>query len=283
MSKNCVDIKRIQNKLLEMGIIIKNILEQNNIPYMITFGTLLGAVRHEGFIPWDDDFDFFLFDDTYDEAIELLRKELPKNLFLEDDKSEPLYFHGWAHVKDLNSEVICDEFPQDSFYKHHGLSVDLYKCTKILESDLKKFRTEEHIAYLDRKLKHGFISKENYDEIVSELKLKLNETPVLFSNKEIFGMNLPEEKMYIEDVFPLKKYKFEDCVFFGPNNADKILTQFLGKYDYLKQQGVDVVYFPYGAGVSSSNLKKKIYESYEKIREKTDNHFPLNADTGSGN
>ena len=51
-----------------------------------------------------------------------------------------------------------------------------------------------------------------------------------------------------------------------------------GKYDYLKEQGVDVVYFPYGAGVSSSKLKKRIYESYEQMKLKADNHFSNDID-----
>lgn len=46
-----------------------------------------------------------------------------------------------------------------------------------------------------------------------------------------------------------------------------------GKYDYLKEKGISVVYFPYGQGISSSNLKEKIYKNYKKITEKTDNHF----------
>ena len=55
----------------------------------------------------------------------------------------------------------------------------------------------------------------------------------------------------------------------------------MGKYDYLKEQGVDVVYFPYGAGISSSSLKKRIYENYEKLQKKADNHLPLDAETKS--
>lgn len=51
-----------------------------------------------------------------------------------------------------------------------------------------------------------------------------------------------------------------------------------GKYDYLKEQGVSVVYFPYGAGVSSSNLKKRIYESYEQMKKKADSHFTNDVD-----
>lgn len=49
----------------------------------------------------------------------------------------------------------------------------------------------------------------------------------------------------------------------------------VGKFDYLKDLGVDVVYFPYGKGVSSTNLKKRIYENFEKLKEKTDNHIKL--------
>ncbi len=48
-----------------------------------------------------------------------------------------------------------------------------------------------------------------------------------------------------------------------------------GKYDYLKDLGVQVVYFPYGQGISSSNLKKRIYENYKKLQNKANNHLPL--------
>ena len=53
----------------------------------------------------------------------------------------------------------------------------------------------------------------------------------------------------------------------------------VGKYDYLKEQGVDVIYFPYGAGISSSSLKKKIYNNYKKLQEKANNHLPIDAVT----
>ena len=53
-----------------------------------------------------------------------------------------------------------------------------------------------------------------------------------------------------------------------------------GKYDYLKEQGVDVVYFPYGSGVSSTSLKQRIYERYEKLQNEANNHLPADADTG---
>lgn len=51
-----------------------------------------------------------------------------------------------------------------------------------------------------------------------------------------------------------------------------------GKYDYLKEQGVQVVYFPYGEGISSSNLKKRIYKNYKKLQNKANSHLPLNTE-----
>lgn len=48
-----VDIKRVQKRLLEMAKIIARFFEGNNLPYQIAFGTLLGAARYKGFIPWD--------------------------------------------------------------------------------------------------------------------------------------------------------------------------------------------------------------------------------------
>ena len=124
-----------QDSVIEGGNVAKvakEILEKHDIPYFITYGTLLGAVRHKGFIPWDDDFDFYLLDEYYNEAMDVLRNELPHDMFLENEDTEPLFFHGWAHVKDLNSVASCDLYPQDGHYAHHGISVDLYHTKRPL-------------------------------------------------------------------------------------------------------------------------------------------------------
>ena len=72
------------------------------------------------------------------------------------------------------------------------------------------------------------------------------------------------------------------------NHADKVAKlnfdifgvgdDWAGKFDYLKDQGVEVVYFPYGEGISSSSLKKKIYANYQKLQEKANNHIPDDFD-----
>ena len=93
-----------------------------------------------------------------------------------------------------------------------------------------------------------------------------------------------------ERIAIMKALKYPDIVIpqRSMNHADKVKKlnfdvfvvgdDWNGKFDYLKDQGVDVVYFPYGAGISSTNLKERIYEQYSKLKDKADNHIPDDFD-----
>lgn len=93
-----------------------------------------------------------------------------------------------------------------------------------------------------------------------------------------------------ERIALMKALKYPDIVIpqHSLDHADKVQKlnfdvfvvgdDWTGKYDYLKEQGVTVVYFPYGQGVSSSNLKQRIYERYEKLQKKADSHFSDDID-----
>lgn len=111
----------------------------------------------------------------------------------------------------------------------------------------------------------------NTDELVESYK----STPIIPFDERIA---LVKALKYPDIVIPQRSLNHQDKV--KKLNFDIFVVgdDWTGKYDYLKEQGVDVVYFPYGAGVSSTNLKKKIYDNYEKIRSKTDNHFPVDID-----
>ena len=153
-----MDIVEVQNKLLKMAKTISDVLERESIPYMLAYGTLLGAVRHKGFIPWDADFDFMIFDEKYDEAIHLLRECLPEDLFVEDGSSEKKYFHAWAHVKDLKSIVSTRKDTPDNIYEHKGITVDLYRGYKVKRKELVDFQWRQNEEYLNRRKLAGTIS-----------------------------------------------------------------------------------------------------------------------------
>ena len=229
-----LSLEEIQRRLLDMATIIKIILEKHKIRYMITFGSLLGAVRHGGFIPWDDDFDFFLFDDEYEKAIRILREELPTDLFLEDGLSEPLYFHSWAHIKDLNTNAICEQFPQDNIYNHKGLSIDLYEAFLMDERDVDLFRLNENLKYREREFQSKVISKQQFELFKEDLLSKIRAEKAKISNMpakgNVYGLVVNERVMYLQDIFPLKAYQFESISFMGPNDADSMLKKFYGDY-----------------------------------------------------
>jgi len=130
-----------------------------------------------------------------------------------------------------------------------------------------------HIKLLEycRALGDILIVGVNTDELVESYK----STPIIPFDERIA---LVKALKYPDIVIPQRSLNHQDKV--KKLNFDIFVVgdDWAGKYDYLREQGVDVVYFPYGAGVSSTNLKKKIYDNYEKIRSKTDNHFPADTD-----
>lgn len=234
MEEREVTTKQFQERLFYMAKNITQILEKYNIPYSMAYGTLLGAVRHKGFIPWDEDFDLWLFDDSYEEAIDVLRNELPDDMFLEDSKSEPKYFHAWAHVKDLYSVVKHEQFAHDDSYSHHGISLDLYRLWKVKECDLGKFLNKENRKYIMRRKELGLITQEEFNSRMEKLEdaEKQDANSENNSQEDVYALlNFYKcKKLYAKYVFPLKKYCFEDTEFLGINNPEAFLSDLYGDW-----------------------------------------------------
>ena len=229
-----MDIKKVHDRLLYMAVCVRDILEKHAIPHLITYGTLLGAVRHKGFIPWDDDFDMFILDERYDEAIKLLKIELPIDLMIEDSETESMFFHGWARLKDKKTIVNYALQNDNYYYKNKGLGIDLFRPKKMKENEEIPYRLKEHIDYLNRKIKLGIRSNDELAPKIDKLKRELND--YYNKNKDCntnyiytFCSIIPSH-YDIYDLFPLKKYPFESTYFWGPNNPSSFLKQCYGDY-----------------------------------------------------
>ncbi len=81
---------------------IDSICRKNNINYWIESGTLLGAVRHKGFIPWDDDIDIGMLREDYNKFLEIANKELKDDVILCNFKNEKNVQYQWSKVKSIN-------------------------------------------------------------------------------------------------------------------------------------------------------------------------------------
>lgn len=227
------DVKRVQQRLFKMAIAIRDILEKNNIPYFLSSGSLIGAVRHGGFIPWDDDLDLYMFSDTYDIGISKLQEALPSDMFVEYCTTEPRYFHDWAHVKDLTS--VCDsrQFPQDSQYEHKGISIDLYKMTQMPKRDWKAFKHEAAVRYINLRLKHGFITQDEYDRKVVQFDTKFGKSVDDDNGAEdemVFGSSVSKHMFKCGDIIPLGKIDFCGETFSSPASINGFLTEIYGDY-----------------------------------------------------
>ena len=229
-----IDVKRVQKRLLEMAVIVRDIFDRHDIPYFICAGTLLGALRNKGFIPWDDDFDLYCFDDYYDKALEALNEELPKNMFLEYWGSEPNYFHSWAHVKDCNTICANEAYPQDACYTHKGLSVDIYRYVPMCQKDWPEFKLREAIKYIDARLSKGFMSKEEYDQRRQQFQEQTikRQSLVVDADAPMFGAANSKFMQRRECILPLSEVEFEGYVFKAPNHPNEFLTKVYG--DYMK-------------------------------------------------
>lgn len=229
------NIRQVQQILLVMAEKITDVLDRHDIKYFITFGTLLGAVRHQGFVPWDDDFDFFLFDEEYDEAMEHLRKELPDWLIVHDDKIDKVCWSYWSRVKDLNSETQAIRFPDDNLYEYKGISIDLYRLKKSKKTEARLNILRENREYFLRKREKGLIDDEFCvkkvsqveEEIAKEKQSICKETE---TDEELYYFVVLTKYIKPEDIFPLRKYVFEGHEFWGPNNSDSLLKQAYGDY-----------------------------------------------------
>lgn len=118
-------LRSAQLKMLDILVAVDKICKTHQITYWIEGGTLLGAMRHGGFIPWDDDLDISMMRSDYDRFIELAQKELPATMFLQTRATDPLTVFRACKVRDLNS-YIADGDDNNSMKYQKGIFIDVF-------------------------------------------------------------------------------------------------------------------------------------------------------------
>lgn len=111
---------------------LDRLARKHGLRYFITAGTLLGAVRHKGFIPWDDDIDVVMTTKDYKKLAKLAKTELSEGFFFQDERSEKGYPFFFGKIRKDGTEVR--EKILDSFDIHKGQYVDIFPLDKCPES-----------------------------------------------------------------------------------------------------------------------------------------------------
>lgn len=150
------NLRKLQLIEVDMLKELNQLCRENNINYIIDAGTLLGAVRHGGFIPWDDDIDVRMLRADYDTFCEICKHELNENYFLQTYRTDKGYRWGYARIlkngtvfirkdhQEIKSKngIFLDVFPVDNvpdgFWGHRLYTCISWICRKMLYSQVGK-------------------------------------------------------------------------------------------------------------------------------------------------
>lgn len=142
-----VTLKELQMSILEIMIEIKRVCEKYNLKYILYGGSCLGAVRHNGFIPWDDDADIAMPRADYERLKKIcLEGQLSDKFYFQDySDSEPHYHSPWIRIRKNNTLCVIDHHEKDGF-NHLGVFVDIFPID-YLSSDNEKFVEKKYAAF----------------------------------------------------------------------------------------------------------------------------------------
>lgn len=198
--------------------IIDKVCEKNHLRYWIHAGTLLGSVRHKGFIPWDDDVDLAMLREDYEIARKILKQELKQfEIDVKDDENSHIERIGIGY-KHQNTGIWVEVFPIECVCENLENPICKAKFYKEVNYYLRELPKPKEPIQLSKgvELRSRFIGNVRENQGVEYLVQLVN----------------PDSKpFYIkyDDVFPLQKITFEEFELQGPQNVNAYCIQLFGK------------------------------------------------------
>ena len=225
-------LRRHQLRMLEILKEIDRICQKHRIDYWLSSGTLLGAVRHGGFIPWDDDLDIEMERKDYLRLLQLLPEELNDAYLLQTHGTDPGFISTYAKIRDKYSAIT--EHEEDINYRYKGIFIDIFQM------EVTSYPLVRLAAALHRRLVHKynrvpyagngfrkFQMQINYTLLTRLLYPCLRTAARIGRNKEVmhhtYGTCFLTPR-YKSDIYPLSKLQFEDQQFPVPGNTHAYLT-----------------------------------------------------------
>lgn len=132
VQKKLAPIIKVQKVLLELLSVIDGICRENNLRYYLFYGTLLGAIRDGGFIPWDDDADVVMPREDYEKLLSLPVSKWPDGYFLQSPYSEK--YGRFAFSKLRKNNTACIDPHHRHIKMHQGIFLDIFPLDSIGES-----------------------------------------------------------------------------------------------------------------------------------------------------
>lgn len=226
-------LRRAQLRMLDMLIYFDSVCKKIGVEYVLEGGNALGAIRHGGFIPWDDDVDVDMKWSDYKMVCKYLIKHPHPQFVLQTPQTDSGFWGNWAVLRDTKSEYIQNSVIHN---KRHfrGLQIDIfpmeYNCSPLLHRIAAKLYRWNTLLinhsrclttifyYIRHRLIHPFF------RILDKLLVKEKGYYMY-----CYGHG-GKTKFPFDSLFPAKDLMYEGMVFKGPNNIDKYLKTFFHNY-----------------------------------------------------
>ncbi len=238
-----IPLREHQQALLSILREFDRVCNQLNIPYVLFSGTMLGAVRHQGFIPWDDDIDILMMRKDYERFLKQADSVLDQEkFFLQKEFSEhwPMFFSKLR----LNGTTCIEKYHPRDPQIHQGIYIDLFPCDNAAKTTLgRKIQFyASKIVIAKSLLKRGYETSSKKKKIFMGMCRVLPKAPFL---RIVRSKN--EQSQYVHSFFAaassyskniyLRKYFlktttgiFEDETYPIPEHYDEILRIMYGDY-----------------------------------------------------
>lgn len=244
-NEETIKLKKIQ---LEMLIDFDKVCKKHNLNYFLFGGTLLGAVRHGGYIPWDDDIDVVMPRDDLDKLEQIAQREFNDNYFFQNVNTDINYPLGIYKLRKNNTLFVEMAAGNNS---HNGIYIDIFPLDKVDASDVAKIdKRSKKIKLLTTVISYkcGFDYNFKFKtkflcSIISLLGLKhlkrvRHKLMTLDNNRDdiktytVYPSNYGWKKQLLEyDIyFPPSQISFEGVMFNAPNNTTDYLKNVYGDY-----------------------------------------------------
>lgn len=235
---------------------VDRICKKNNLNYFLTGGTLIGAIRHKGYIPWDDDIDIGMLREDYDKFIKICESELDKNYMLissfNNNKVPNLYIKmkiiGTTYLEESviesisdSNEIFIDIFPYDnianSFFlgKVHMKRIELYRRMLGYKCNLKYIETSGVVKKVGNKIlkmMSSFYSRDKLIRKIDKLMRKYNKKNTNFIINSVGAYSYEKERVPRNYFKEFTSVPFEKKEFKAMKSYNEYLKNVYG--DYMK-------------------------------------------------
>lgn len=220
--------KKVWMVCLDMLMEIDRVCKKHDITYFLGYGSLLGAIRHKGFIPWDDDLDIVMKRKDYEKFI-TLSEEFKHPYFLQIPDSDPGYYHTHAKIRNSNTSAFSPMTGYEGF--NQGMWLDIFQLDNfVYEDGLERY---EKIKALNidegtqMRLHNPNLDEKNKERVKEYLSRNVDPMQTYRSVESIASKYKDCETEYISSII-VSLYAYEKNIFFSEDFSDTITTTFEG-------------------------------------------------------